>query len=117
MKIITKQEFYKLPAGTLYCDYQPYVFGELKIKGETVVINGEPIDYRYCNLRGDILEADNTDSFIDILNHAEKTGGEFDLELGEYNAWRDGLYNEEQLYAVYSKEEIKGLIKILERCT
>ena len=117
MKIITKQEFYNLPEGTLYCEYQPYAFGELKLKGETIIVDGEPIDYRYCNLRGDVLEADDTSSFVDILSCAEKTGEDFKLELGEYNAWRDGLYNEEQLYAVYSKEEVKGLVKVLERCT
>jgi len=115
MKIITKQEFYKLPAGTLYCDYQPYAFGELKIKGETIIIDGEPIDHRYGNLRGQVFEGDRQAE--DILDEALRTRKDIVMEIVDQEDWRDGLYNEEQLYAVYSKEEIKGLIKILERCT
>ena len=89
MRIVNKQEFYKLPSGTLYSEYEPCIFTGLKIKNDTIFNGDEPIDFSYEDLIGNV-ETNSSNDFIDILDKCEKDKTEFnlDFECGE----RDGLY-------------------------
>ena len=49
---------------------------------------------------------------IDKLFKYEKTGESFNLDLDAYT--RDGLYEKNQLFAVYEKRDIAQLVKKLE---
>jgi len=115
MKIVTKQEFYKLPNGTLFSYYEPCIINGLMIKLDTItsgVYGKEPIDFFYQDLIGNV----NTDNgeFSEILINAQENKVDFDLdfEVGE----RDGLYEENALYVVYNSDEIKQLSKIIAGC-
>lgn len=113
MRIITTEEFYKLPAGTVYCKYSEVGnFADLCIKLNTLHSSSEnkPIDYSYIELIGNVDANDSTQQ-DDLLREALKTGKEFNLDF-DYTC-RDGLYNNYQLYAVYNQEEVLELANLL----
>lgn len=113
MRIVNKQEFYKLPNGTLYSEYEPCIFTGLKIKNDTIFNGNEPIDFFYEDLIGNV-EANSSGDFIDILDKCEKDKNEFnlDFECSE----RDGLYEDDALYAVYNTDEIIALSNKVAGC-
>ena len=110
MKIVNKMEFYALPKGTLYSDYSPYIFNDLKVKQSTIYDESKPIDFIYESLIGNI-DADSSGHFVDMLDDAEKNKNSLpmDFECSE----RDGLFEEEQLFAIYEKNDLEDFIKKL----
>lgn len=114
MKIVNKSEFYQLPAGTLYCNYKPCIFYDLHVKGDTIYDEDKnPVDFIYESLVGNI-KADSSDEFFTILNNVEAFGNsiELDFDCSE----RDGLYEDEQLFAIYEQKDIDGFIEKLKTC-
>lgn len=111
MKIVNKTEFYALHEGILYSDYKPCIFNDLKVKQSTIYDGEKPIDFIYESLIGNI-DADSSGYFVDMLDDAEKnkTSLPMDFECGE----RDGLFEEEQLFAIYEKNDLEDFIKKLE---
>lgn len=111
MKIVNKTEFYALPEGTLYSDYEPCIFTSIKVKQSTLYHQDKPIDFIYESLIGNI-NAESSSHFVDMLDYAEKnkTSLPLDFECGE----RDGLYEEYQLFAIYEKQDLENFIEKLE---
>jgi hypothetical protein len=111
MKIVNKKEFYALPEGTLYSDYEPCIFTSLKVKQSTLFDGKKPIDFIYESLIGNI-EANSSDHFVDMLDDSEnnKSSLPMDFECGK----RDGLFEEEQLFAIYEKKDLEDFIQKLE---
>jgi len=101
MKIVSKQEFYKLPSGTLYSDYNPCIFDGLKIKGDTIG-DGSPIDYFYQDLIGNVEATSDPRDIAFMLDFCCEE--------------RDGLYDNNATYAIYAKEEILALANKIMRC-
>lgn len=107
MKIVNKQEFYNLPSGTLYSDYQPCVFNNLKIKYDTLYNNDNiPFDFYYQDLIGNVF-ANNGCEFVGILDSAIKNKTSFELDFGSMS--RDGLFEENDLFAIYETKDIIAL--------
>lgn len=113
MKIVDRKTFLQLPANTLFQKYAPCVFGDLEIK----VCN--PID----NWGNDFVTQSLTEPcFKDNLGsdkHFEallklEEGAEFRLDYDF--AGRDGLYDKDQLFAVYDKEDVQKLMDRLKEC-
>lgn len=104
MKIVSYTELQALPAGTIFSYYEPCLFSGLHKKGPPQ--------------RCDLVEADliapiacnNSEGFIDQCGKAEK-GEDVPLDFEYYG--REGLFNEKQLYAVYSGEDIAALVRAL----
>lgn len=116
MKIITKQELYKLPNGTLYSNYEPCIFTGINIKCDTYFLNGEgndPFDFSLISLIGN-LECNGSDHEIEILCDALENKKSFKLDFN--SSERDALYDEEDLYAVYEKHDVVELINKLQLC-
>lgn len=114
MKIVNKKEFYKLPEGTLYSEYKPQVFTDLHIKEATFYnLDRNPTDYVEMCLIGNLL-VQNSNEYSDTLEKAEETGSSFKLDFEMYG--RNGMYQDDQLYAVYEKVDIEGLINVLNQC-
>lgn len=113
MKVITKKEFYLLPAGTLFSFFDPNVFEGLKIKGNTLFNGDIPYDFFYTDLIGNVAAA-NSEQLHDVLVSAVEYNKTFDLDFEGYQ--RDGLYQEEALYAVYSQKDITALSNKLSGC-
>lgn len=112
MKIITRKEFVKLPAETLFSYYEPCVFTDLMVKNETWFFDGGGSDF----LTDSIIGAIENTSSDDFFEKCER------MELGETVPMdfeftgREGLFDEKQLFAVYEKEDVKKLIDRLQKC-
>lgn len=105
MKIINLAEFRAMPEGTVFCKYEPCNFGELQIKGETW-----ESDFISASLTG-VIESDGSSDMFDKLLQYEKTKESFPLDIEYYG--RDGLFEENQLFAVYEKKDIAQLVNKL----
>lgn len=107
MKIINREQFLKLPRGVLYAKYAPCYFENLAIKDEYEhFIN----DWYFQELIE--IETKDNEDFSEVLFRAEETGESIGLD---YNCVsRDGLYEENQLFAVFEKEDVINLIKLLQ---
>jgi hypothetical protein len=96
MKIVTREEFLKLPEGTLYSKYQPCVADQIHIKGETVMDD-------FCCV--DI--SDSTD-----FMYAAGNSQPVNLD----RPYRDGCSRDkDQLFAVWELDDLKELAKIVNR--
>jgi len=101
MKIINLTEFRGMPQGTVFCKYDPCCFGELQIKGETW-----DSDFISAPLTG-VIESEGSSDMFEKLIQYEKTKESFSLDIECYG--RDGLFEPNQLFAVYEKKDIAQL--------
>jgi hypothetical protein len=110
MRIINRGEFLKMPAGTVFCKYTPVVFGELNVK-ECNPNDGWVNDFICSPLTGavDFGGTSSSDDF-DGLFRCQETGESFHLDLE--CSCRDGLYEDDQLFAIYEQHD---LIQLIER--
>ena len=114
MKIVNKEEFLELPYGVLYSKYKLCYFGGLYVRLDVIKnIDGEPIDFRYKDLIAP-LDANDSEEYFELLFEAEK--GTKDLELDFDCGSRDGCYDNEQMFAVYSREDIINLSNTIAGC-
>lgn len=109
MRIVNREEFLKLPAGTLYAKYQSLgCWGALEIKEESTDFN----DWYQYNLLNGWAGCGSSDQFYDKVMLAEK--GEAQLSNDFDCSGRDGLFDDDQLFIVYDKWDIEQLIKKLQ---
>lgn len=94
MKVFTKAEFLKLPAGVLFSNYEPCVFNGLYIKGDSLGSS----DFYEEQLIGNLQD-------YNVVKYDDK---EFVLEFGVEG--REGLFEDDALYAVYEEYEINNLL-------
>lgn len=108
MKIINKKEFLELPAYTLYQKYRPQIFDEIEIKvsGPNDVWGRDFLVLSLSGFaEGNICSSTNSD-IIDT--------GNFRWDLKSIG--RDGLFEDDQLFCVYDKEDVARLISQLNKC-
>ncbi len=104
MQIIDRKGFLSLPAGIIYHKYRSLGdFGQLAVKHDTC---GN--DWYYADLYGDI-DCYNSNEYIDKMSQYEKTGEDFRFDR-DSNINRDGLYQEDELFAVYDPKDVVALI-------
>ena len=107
MRIVNLETFRTLPIGTLYSDYEPCVFGPLSIKGETW-------DYDFLTKSiADAIDNEGSDDFADKLLKAQKTGEDLPMNFDCFG--RDGLFNKDQLFAVWSKKDFNNFIGMIRK--
>lgn len=111
MKIVKFKQFLESPEGTIFSYFEPCIFNGLFKKRDTIYSEGKGIDFFYQELISPI-KCSGSDEMNDILIEAEK-GEEFELDYTDENISREGFFDEEQLYAIYSQEDIKGLVRQL----
>jgi len=111
MKILNRDQFLKMPPGTVYSKYEPVFFYDIEIKGDSIYFNGGGNDFG-CQHIKDAVDAGSSEDFADILLAAEETGGSFKMDFDCQG--RDGLFEDDQLFAVWEKEDVEALIKRLE---
>ena len=104
MRIVDRATFLDLPAGTVYAKWTPPEFGELSIKCETC-LSGK--DWIYQSL--DMLEGDSP---IDSLLSLD-AGNELSVDM-EFTD-RDGFYEPDMRFAVWSPKDVQALILRLEK--
>jgi len=107
MKIVNRQIFLAMPAGTIYSKYVPCMFGDLYIKGDSLTSDW------YEQAIVDAIAHDDSTEFHDKLIHAEKYGDslvmDFDCEQ------RHGLFDADQLFAVWERDDVEQLITRLQK--
>lgn len=114
MKIVNKEDFYKLPTGTLFANYQPIIFEGLFIKGINLYDDeGLPYDFIQESLLGN-LDCSGSTEQDEILFKAEKEGLSFKLDFD--NSTREGFYDSEDLYAIYEKHDVQQFVSKLSTC-
>lgn len=102
MKIVNRVQFMAMPAGVVFSKFEPFIFGDLQIKGDTI-----GADFYGQDVASGIRWGD-TNEFIDSLQAAVDTGGSLAMDL--HCEVRDGLFDEDQLFAVWERPDVEALI-------
>lgn len=108
MRIIGRAAFLAMPEGVLFSKFSPHTFGPLTIKGNTV---GDH-DFYYQDLDTPI-RASGSEEWADTLFSAMETGRSVELDL-ECES-RDGLFDQDQLFAVWEAADVEALLNRLQR--
>lgn len=112
MRIVSFAEFLTMPEGTVFSFYQDIGnFGGLCVKLDTITGEQGPLDYFYKSLTSEIGGIDS-DSDMDLLEKAQEPGASVPMVFD--TVYREGLFDHDALYAVWSREDVAGLIKALE---
>lgn len=109
MKIVDRKTFLGLPPGTLFSKFEPMIFGDLSIKEETI---SDSEDFYYQQI-SDAVAWEYPGEFFDILYIAMKTGESLKMDFD--CPTRDGLFDENQLFAIWERDDVMALISRLEK--
>jgi len=112
MRIVDRETFLQMPTGTVYAKYEPCCFEEVSIKGETCYgFKGEAIDWFCQSLNSPNFEGVNDSGawmhHLDAIQAGEPSG-----KLEEVES-RDGLFDSDQLFAVWELADVRFLITLL----
>lgn len=110
MKIVDRQTFLALPANTLYSKYEPCIFSDIQIKGNTCTSGN---DFYYQDIAS-AIENESSEDFWDTLKLALENKVSLTMDF-EYEG-RDCLYDAKQLFAVWEKQDVVKLINRLQEC-
>lgn len=110
MRIVDRQTFLGLPAGTVFAKYQPCAFDELQIKCD----NAGSSDFWALGLAPFFTTSGGSEGYFTELQAVEagEPSPPFDYEDGEF---RDGLFDKEQLFAVFEAHDVDALIARLHK--
>lgn len=108
MKIVNRKQFLALPANTVYAKYVPCAFDPLQIKGESL-----PNDFLAQQIADAVVPQDDA-GFSEALVAAQRTGSSVPMNFDQ--PYRDGCFDEDQLFAVFEKQDVEALIVRLKRC-
>lgn len=113
MRIVDRATFLAMPAGTLYAKYEPCVFGELQVKEGTCYAADRVtrIDFYTQQLIPWFNGTQSSSDYFDTLEAAEKgtPTPAFDMPA------RDGLFDDDQLFAIFERADVEALIAKLTR--
>jgi len=109
MRIVNLQEFRSLPDGTVFMKYDPCIFGELEVRQD---LCGDR-DFLSESLIN--IENNSSDDYLNKLDDAERDSS-IELKLDFDYTGRDGYFEDEQLFAVLSMEDLFGLKDKIDRC-
>ena len=98
-----------MKAGTVYSKYEPCVFHGLYVKAD------EPGNYKDDWLYDDLIGAINADSSEDFTDKCEAMERGESVKMDFEQTGRDGLFDNNQLYAIYETDDIKELINRLSK--
>lgn len=107
MKIIDRKTFLAMPEGTLFAKYEPCNFGDLQIKGDSL-----HNDFFTQELSG-AIEHNNGMDFSDKLFDAAANGTSLPVDLQCQG--RDGLFDDDQLFAVWEAKDVEQLIERIQQ--
>lgn len=108
MRIVDRKTFLGMPAGTIFAKYTPHVFGDVRIKEETI---GE--DFVVQDLTPRWEGCDRDMDYFDVM--AAMVRGEPSPPVDYDFAGRDGLFDKDQLFAVWEPQDAEALIARLQQ--
>ena len=107
MKIVNLDQLLRLPAGTVFCKYEPYCFGWITFKADSC-------DRDFFVSDTITVSELSLECGEDILDRCRETGESFSMDL--YSTGRDGCHDEDQLFAVFEGQDVRQLIDKLRDC-
>jgi len=113
MKIVSRTQFMAYPAETVFSTYEPCFFGPLMIKGETIVHANGPNDWFEQQI-ADAIDAGDSGEWAEKLFDSQENGTSLAMDFECQG--RDGLFEDEQLYAVWEPQDVAALIERLQQC-
>lgn len=109
MRIVELDEFIALPAGTVFAKYEPCAFEDLCIKGDSIP---ETRDFFYQEIVS-ALDARDSGEWSKLLFESQETGKSIPMDFDCQG--RDGCFESEQLFAVWERPDVEGLIARLQQ--
>ena len=109
MKIVDRKTFLALTNETLFSKYSPQIIEDILIKVGT----SDSGDFYYQDI-ATAIDSTGSDDYSDKLDAAEKNG--ISLKMDFDCVSRDGLWDKNQLFLVWEKEDVVMLIDRLKRC-
>ncbi len=110
MRILKLDQFLKVPKATVFCKYNPCVFNDIRVFTGRSGLDETSRDFVSFSLFD--VKASDSDIHFEILLNAEQTGEPFKLDFSA--TARDGMFEDDQLFAVFDKEDVEGMIKVLQ---
>jgi hypothetical protein len=107
MKIVDRKTFLAMPEGTVFSKYEPCIFSELKIKGANC---GED-DFLVQEI-ADAVRMEDGESSFDMFTRVNDLRESVPMDL--YCEGRDGLFDQDQLFAVWEDGDVAALISRLQ---
>ena len=104
MIILNREQFMKMPKGTVFSYYQPCFFEGLYIKD-----TGHEKDYPDFSMSCMIGAVEN-DSSEQFAERCERMAGGESFPVDFEFSGREGLFDDKLMYAVYEKVDVKKLI-------
>lgn len=101
MKIVNRKEFLSLPNGVLFRKYSPCIFEDLQIKTSSN-------ENDFVCISFDWVDAEDE---YEALESSQEKGESFQFSYD--TTYRDGLYDDDQLFAFYEKADVEKLIETL----
>lgn len=102
MKVVNRKDFLKLPGGTIFCKGTKWCFDNLSIKGHSW-----EDDFLYVDLCN--IDSNDTEQWVDRLEDSLNNGTSYPINN---NTERDGMFDEEGIFLVFEKEDLKFLIDV-----
>lgn len=99
MYIIGLKEFRQLPAGIMFAKCARCYISSPEIKGDTIAY-----DFYTTSLTDNIEIQQSSDEIFEIFDNAINNKTHFKLEFD--SICRDGLFEDEQLFAIYELDDI-----------
>lgn len=113
MRIVNLNTFLSLPKGTLFQKYSQYNFQDLRVKDDNV--GPYTTDFRYDTAsEPTLVNADDFDQTVNLLDEMVVDGHSEPLTTSNS---RDGLYDPDQLFAIWEKNDIAILREQLDNAT
>ena len=109
MRIVNLDTFKLLPSGTVFLKYAPCYFDELCSKQET-------LPYDFCSEALTTEIECNSGSDMPALLTVAENDTNFHVKMNFDNTRRDGCFEDNQLFAIYDKQDVVGLIEKLNKC-
>lgn len=104
MRIVNLDEFLRMPAGTLFSKYAPCYMEGLQIKIQNI---GDR-DFVTQEMMMPVKSQDSSE-MTSLLHQAQATGSSVPLDFFEWTS-RDGCFVEDQLFAVWERQDVAALI-------
>lgn len=102
MKVVNRKDFLKLPDGTIFCKGTKWCFDNISVKGHSW-----ENDFLYVDLCN--IDANDTGQWVDRLEESLAIGTSYPINN---QAARDGMFDEEGIFLVFEKEDLKFLIDV-----
>lgn len=115
MKLYKRKDFLLLPENTVYSRVWDAYYST--ITGLYVKTSNLPDDFMYQDLISEDADPLDLQDWIDIMDHAQRLRDNLqDFRMDLTCERRDGMFNDDDVFVVWDKEDITRLRDYLNKC-